>query len=101
MSIQIDETQVFLTVKDAKQIINALTELKETVDLAQVDTKKILEMVTNIDRMFNPRIDGERGLMVKMAVYEADIDFLKKLAYAGGAVYGFIMFCLAFYVAFK
>lgn len=101
MTIQIDESQVFLTVKDAKQIINAISELKDSVTDNQLDTKKILELVTNLDRLFNPRVDGEKGIMVKMATYEADIAFLKRFIYGGMAIYGFVVFCLSVYVAIK
>lgn len=101
VTIQIDESQVFLTVKDAKQIINAITELKEAVTDNQLDTKKILEVVTNLDRLFNPKVDGEKGIMVKMAAYEADIAFLKRFVYGGWAIYGFIVFCLSVYVVLK
>lgn len=94
VTIQIDESQTFLTVKDAKQIVNTIWDL-------QTDTKKILELVSNMDRMFNPKIDGEKGLMVRLAAYDADIEFLKKFVYGGMAIYGFIMFCLGIYVAFK
>jgi hypothetical protein len=84
----------FLGIEDAQDMQSSIENLD--IKLSQIDEK-----LTRIMNLFNPQIDGERGIMVRMANLEANQEFFRKFIYAGFGIYGFIIFCFTVYNSAK
>jgi hypothetical protein len=84
----------FLKIEDAKTMQKSIESLNDK--LSSIDEK-----LNRIVHLFNPQIDGERGILVRLYAIEKEIETFRKFIYGGLGVYGFILFAMAVYNIMK
>lgn len=80
----------FLKIEDAKTMQRSIESLNEKLSFIDEKLNRILHI-------FNPQIDGERGILVRIYAIEKDIETFRKFIYGGLGIYGFVLLCLTVY----
>lgn len=77
--------------------IEAAKNMQESIDVLSSKLSSIDEKLNRIVNLFNPQIDGERGILVRLFAIEKEIESFRKFIYGGLGIYGFILFLIAVY----
>lgn len=81
--------------------IEAAKNMQESIEVLSNKLSSIDEKLNRIVNLFNPQIDGERGILVRLYAVEKEIETFRKFIYGGLGVYGFILFAMAVYNIMK
>ncbi len=77
--------------------IEAAKNMQESIEVLSNKLSSIDEKLNRIVNLFNPQIDGERGILVRLFAIEKEIESFRKFIYGGLGIYGFILFLIAVY----
>lgn len=77
--------------------IEAAKNMQESIDVLSSKLSSIDEKLNRIVNLFNPQIDGERGILVRIYSIEKELETFRKFIYGGLGIYGFVLFVLTLY----
>lgn len=77
--------------------IEAAKNMQESIDVLSSKLSSIDEKLNRIVNLFNPQIDGERGILVRLFAIEKELETFRKFIYGGLGIYGFVLFVLTLY----
>lgn len=77
--------------------IEAAKNMQDSIEVLSTKLSSIDEKLNRIVNLFNPQIDGERGILVRLYAIEKEIETFRKFIYGGLGIYGFILFAMAVY----
>lgn len=77
--------------------IEAAKNMQESIDVLSNKLSSIDEKLNRIVNLFNPQIDGERGILVRLFAIEKELETFRKFIYGGLGIYGFVLFVLTLY----
>ncbi len=77
--------------------IEAAKNMQESIEVLSNKLSSIDEKLNRIVNLFNPQIDGERGILVRLFAIEKELETFRKFIYGGLGIYGFVLFVLTLY----